>query len=189
MSLTEILDRYGYAAVLVGTLIEGETLLVMAGFAAHQGYLSLPLVMLSAFVGSLAGDQLWFLAGRRYASRLLPRFPRLVPGVERASALIGRYGTPLLLGFRFVYGIRLVTPIAAGSSAIPALRFLLLNATGAALWSVAIAYAGYAFGHGIELLLGRAKFYEEHALLVLAGLGGLVALVWWWKRTRTARAR
>ena len=39
--------------VLIGTGLEGETILVMAGFAAHQGHLSLPGVIAAAFTGSL----------------------------------------------------------------------------------------------------------------------------------------
>ncbi len=114
MSLTELLHEYGYLAILVGTFAEGETILIMGGFAAHQGYLALPWVMVSAFVGSLCGDQLAFFAGRRYGAALLARFPRLRPGVDRATALVARRGTPLLLGFRFIYGIRNLVPIAAG---------------------------------------------------------------------------
>jgi membrane protein DedA with SNARE-associated domain len=182
MTLTEFLGRYGYLAVLIGTFVEGETILVMAGFAAHQGYLSLPLVILAAFGGSLAGDQLAFFVGRRYATRLLSRFPRLAPGVRRADRLLARYGTPLLLGFRFVYGIRNVTPLAAGSSRIASFRFLALNVVGAAAWAVCIAYAGYAFGHGFELLLDRAKAYEAHAFLVFAAVGTAAAIVWWLTR-------
>jgi membrane protein DedA with SNARE-associated domain len=39
MTLESILDPYGYLAVLVGTFLEGETILVLGGFAAHRGYL------------------------------------------------------------------------------------------------------------------------------------------------------
>ena len=45
MSLPQLLTDYGYWAVFVGSLLEGETILILAGFAAHRGYLSLPLVM------------------------------------------------------------------------------------------------------------------------------------------------
>ena len=48
MSLREFLAQYGYLAVFAGTLLEGEVILVLAGFAAHQGYLQLPVVMLVA---------------------------------------------------------------------------------------------------------------------------------------------
>lgn len=40
--LTQLLDHYGYLAVLVCNVLEGETILILGGFAAHQGYLQLP---------------------------------------------------------------------------------------------------------------------------------------------------
>jgi membrane protein DedA with SNARE-associated domain len=52
--------------ILVGAFLEGETLLVIAGFLAHRGYLGLPFVIAAAFAGTLAGDQLYFHIGRMY---------------------------------------------------------------------------------------------------------------------------
>jgi membrane protein DedA with SNARE-associated domain len=169
--LTELLDHYGYLAVLVGTVLEGETILILGGFAAHQGYLQLPWVMLAALAGSMTGDLGWFFVGRRYGPRVLARFPRLRAGVARATALLQRRETLLLLSFRFVYGIRTVTPLAAGLSSIPASRFVLLNALGAAVWSVAVASAGYVLGHGFMSLLDRARVFEEHAFVVISLAG------------------
>jgi len=63
MDLQSFIENYGYAAILVGTFLEGETILILAGPAAHLGYLNLPLVMLAAFLGSLSGDQLFFCLG------------------------------------------------------------------------------------------------------------------------------
>lgn len=171
--LTQLLDHYGYVAVLVGTVLEGETILILGGFAAHQGYLQLPWVMLAAFAGSLSGDLGWFFLGRLYGQRVLSRFPRLRAGVERATGLLRRRETALLLSFRFIYGIRTVTPLAAGLSALPTSRFLLLNALGAAVWSVAIAWAGYVLGHGFMSLLDRARVFEEHAFVAILALGAL----------------
>jgi membrane protein DedA with SNARE-associated domain len=188
MSLAELLDRYGYVAVLLGTFLEGETILVMAGFAAHQGYLHLPGVMLAAFLGSLAGDQLAFFAGRLYGKRIVARYPRLEGGVKRASGLLERRGTLLLLGFRFVYGIRNLMPFTAGLSHISVARFAFLNVLGALLWSVLVGAAGYTFGGGFELVLERAKHFEEGALILMLALGGLAAVVHVLRRMRQ-RAR
>ena len=49
----QLIQSYGYWAILAGTFLEGETILVLAGFAAHLGYLQLPWVILAAFAGSL----------------------------------------------------------------------------------------------------------------------------------------
>ena len=64
MTLQSLIDTYGYLAILVGTFFEGETILVLGGFAAYRGYLHLPWVIIAAFVGSLCGDQLFFFLGR-----------------------------------------------------------------------------------------------------------------------------
>ncbi len=63
MDLQSIIEHYGYAAILIGTFLEGETILVLAGLAAHQGYLVLSWVISAAFLGSLCGDQLFFIWG------------------------------------------------------------------------------------------------------------------------------
>jgi len=46
MSLEDFLNSYGYAAVLAGTFLEGETILILAGIAAKMGYLDLRWVIL-----------------------------------------------------------------------------------------------------------------------------------------------
>jgi len=53
------LQTYGYWDILIGTFLEGETILVLGGLAAHMGYMDLSGVILSAFTGSLCGDQLF----------------------------------------------------------------------------------------------------------------------------------
>ena len=63
LTLESIIDTYGYVAVTIGTFFEGETILVIAGFAAHQGYMKLPGVIIAAFIGTVFGDQLFFYLG------------------------------------------------------------------------------------------------------------------------------
>ena len=75
MNLAGLLATYGYLAVAVGTFLEGETILLMAGFAAHCGYLDLSKVILVAFVAGFLGDQFYFFLGQRYGDRILARFP------------------------------------------------------------------------------------------------------------------
>jgi membrane protein DedA with SNARE-associated domain len=54
--LESLIETYGYWAVLLGTVLEGETVVVIAGFLAHQGYLQLKFVIFFSFLGSLIGD-------------------------------------------------------------------------------------------------------------------------------------
>ena len=86
--LADLLQRFGYLAVFLGTLLEGETVMLMAGFAVHQGYLDLPLVILAAFAGGLTGDQCLFALGRWRGAWLLDRFPRLRRPAAKATELL-----------------------------------------------------------------------------------------------------
>jgi membrane protein DedA with SNARE-associated domain len=185
MSLTDLVDRYGYVAIVVGTFVEGETILILGGFAAHQGYLAFHWVVLAAFAGSLSGDQLAYFVGRTYGERVLARFERLRRGVERATSLLRRHQTLLLLGFRFVYGIRNVTPLAAGVGRVPAPRFVMLNVAGALAWSSSVAAGGYVLGRAFVSVMDRAREFEEwiFAGILLAGLVFIAArAVRSWKR-------
>lgn len=183
MSLTGLVAQYGYLAVFVGALVEGETMLVIAGFAAHQGYLSLPWVVALALCGGVLGDQACFLLGRRYGATLLARFPQLQPGIARVDLLLQRYHAWLIIGTRFMYGLRIAGPITIGMSRFPAWRFAALNLIGAALWAPLVAGAGYLFGHALELLFVDIRRFEEAALLVLF----VFAATAWLRRWRRRR--
>jgi membrane protein DedA with SNARE-associated domain len=183
MSLPELIQTYGYGAVLAGTLLEGETVLLLAGFAAHRGYLDLPTVAGVAIFGSFLGDQIFFYLGRRHGARLLERYPKYVEPAARAHDLLMRYHMPLILSVRFLYGLRAILPFVIGMSPISTTRFQVLNFGGAVLWSVTITAGGYLFGHLVERALGDLRHYEEILLAVLAAGG---ALYWWYsKRRRT----
>ncbi len=58
-----LVREYGYFALLIGTFLEGETILIIGGLLAKLGLLKLPTVMLVVFIGSFSGDQLYFYIG------------------------------------------------------------------------------------------------------------------------------
>ena len=176
MSLEELVSTYGYAAIAIGTFLEGETTLVLGGLAAHRGYLELPWVIASAFFGTLFGDQLYYYLGRLKGKEMLLRRPRWKQRAEKAFSLLERHHIWLIMGFRFLYGLRTVTPFIIGTSNIPPFRFLVLNMIGAAIWSVVIGVAGYLFGQAVEVLLGNLGQYELALFVAVAVAGGLVWL-------------
>lgn len=108
--LEHLIREYGYLAVLLGTLVEGETILILGGISAHLGYLQLPLVMAAAFIGGYSGDLLLFYLGRRHGQAVLEKYPRLQARVGNFQGLLARSNYSLILGFRFLYGLRLVAP-------------------------------------------------------------------------------
>jgi membrane protein DedA with SNARE-associated domain len=182
MNLSELIETYGYWVVFAGTLLEGESVLLLAGFAAYSGLLELHTVIGVAIVGSFLGDQLWFLLGRTQGARLLARYPKYAAPAARAEALLQKYHAPIILGVRFLYGLRIVLPFTIGMSKISTLRFQLLNFAGAVLWASSGATAGYLFGNAIETFLGDFHRYEKYAFALLATAG--VAYWWFSKRRR-----
>lgn len=184
--LAQFLTDYGYWAVALGCLLEGETLLVLAGFAARRGYLSLPLVMaLGAGMGALA-DMFFFWLGRRHGTRVLARWPRIGRYRERLDRGLARYGSWIVVGVRFMYGLRIAGPVLLGTTSLPWPRFVLFNLLGAVLWAVLVAGAGWLFGHAAEMALEHIRPIEEALfaalLLGMLGWGG-----WRYWRSRQSR--
>jgi len=171
---------YGYPIIFILTFLEGETIVLVAGFIAQQDMLGLAGVIAAAFLGSFFGDQLYFALGRRYGARILARRPAWQPKAARALDLLHRYDAWFILGFRFLYGIRVVSPFILGMSAVPARRYPVLNFVAAFIWAVAFAAAGYAFGHAIELAFDRfktAQVYVFAGIAVVAAVAGAARLL------------
>jgi membrane protein DedA with SNARE-associated domain len=166
--LAHFVATYGYLAVFLGTLFEGETILVLGGFAAHRGHLSLPVVMVVAFVGSLLGDQTMFWIGHTYGGSLLERWPDLQRRIGRVRPLLDRFGNTVALFFRFLYGLRNVTPLAMAIGGFSPRRFVVLNALGAVVWAVVVSSLGYVLGEAVEVALPRAHRYELAFFIAIA---------------------
>jgi membrane protein DedA with SNARE-associated domain len=181
MDFTGLVERYGYTAILVGTFFEGETILVVAGIAAHQGLLQLPWVMVYAFAGSLTGDQLWFLLGRLQGRGMIDRRPKWQRRLQRVHDLLERHRVWFILVFRFLYGLRSVAPFVIGTSRVPVWQFVLLNVLGAVIWAAGLGTLSYYFGAAIEAGLHHFQYLEIAALIALA-VGG--ALVVWLRQRR-----
>jgi len=184
MTSESFISTYGYLAIYIGTFLEGETILILGGFAARLGYLELPLVMLMAFLGALSGDQFFFFMGRWHGRALLKKYPRLHERATKVHQLLHRYHTYLILSFRFLYGLRMVTPLVLGSGHVKAFRFLSLNIVSAFVWAVAVTIAGYLFGQVLQTMMGDIKRYELGAMLAIVAFGILMALIHLYRRRR-----
>lgn len=181
MDIGAWLAQYGYAFVFLGALAEGESVLLLAGFAAHRGLLNLPAVMATGFVASTLGDQLCFYLGRRHGPALVARFPSLAAHIERLQPILQRHPNAAVLSVRFLYGLRTAGPIALGSLGVPRWRFALLNMLSAAVWSVAFCLLGYQLGNALYRLLDDLRSADEAVLAAM-----LAAAVAWalWRRLR-----
>jgi membrane protein DedA with SNARE-associated domain len=187
MSIEEMIARYGYFALFAGVVIEGETVLIAASFAAHQGYLQVPWVIAVAFMGAIAGDQFYFFLGREKGRNFLKSRPLWQMRLDKMESLLQRHHRPVIVGFRFIYGLRSIAPFAIGMSEIRTVSFILFDAISALAWSLVMGGFGFLLGTILEALLVDVKRYERQVLLAVLVTGGLIWMTWYLRKRSLER--
>lgn len=187
--LAQSAAEYGFIAVLlvvagdgVFPVLPGETAIVAGAVLAASGTGSLLLIILAGIVGAVIGDSTAFWigrAGRGWIRRSVGR----VAGQERllaAERMVRRNGPALVVGGRFLPGLRIAINMSCGSGQMSYGRFLMFDAIGATLWSTQAALLGYFAG----------KAFAEQtwvAFVVAFAVTGLVALTIAWREKRSVR--
>lgn len=190
--LKEALASHGYWVLFAGTFLEGEVILILAGFLAFQGYLNLPGVILTSWAGSFLGDQFYFYLGRSKGRYLLQRFHSIARKFREALRLIEKYGSLVAFISRYTYGLRIILPIILGLTNLPPRRFLWLNLLSALSWAALFASAGYLFGKSAALFLDDVSRYEHWlmlALITLMACAWLAHFLHAWRLKKPARDR
>lgn len=169
--LEGLIAAYGPLVVFFGAAIEGETMVVLAAFLAHHQIGDVRTVFLAAFLGSFVADQAWFWLGRRFADHPFVARQRMRPAFARAVAAVEAYPAAFIMSFRFLYGLRAVSPLAIGTTQVSPRTFVILNFIAAFVWALLITAIGWFFGRAAEAVLGQLGRFE-HKLIVglLAGL-------------------
>jgi membrane protein DedA with SNARE-associated domain len=194
--LQRVIGDYGYWAVAIGILLEdfglptpGETLLITGAILASAGALNIYLLLFVSWLGAVIGDNIGYLIGRTGGHRLMirygARFGVTDARLKQVEAFFDRYGAWVIVFARFVLVLRQFNGIVAGTLEMHWLRFLILNAVGAALWVVFWGMLSFWLGKGIlvyvhELHVLAPLFAVIAALLVAAG----GAYLWWRHRRR-----
>ncbi|ECK9682421.1 DedA family protein [Salmonella enterica] len=189
MDINTLITHYGYAALVIGSMAEGETVTLLGGVAAHQGLLKFPLVAAAVALGGMMGDQLLYLLGRCYGGKILRRFPRYRTKIRRAQKMIQRHPYLFVIGTRFMYGFRVVGPLLIGASRLPPKIFLPLNIVGALIWALLFTTLGYLGGEVIAPWLHDLDQHLRHGVWLILAIVLVVGVRWWLKRRGKAEAR
>jgi membrane protein DedA with SNARE-associated domain len=190
MSIESFISQYGLAAIFLGAAFEGETSVVTGGLLAHQHLLPLVGSAVAAVTGSFFADQLFFFAGRHYRDTKRVRRIAEKPAFAKALDTLDRHPTIFILGFRFLYGLRTISPIAIGTSHIPARTFVVLNAISALVWGVVFTAIGYVFGDGliqlVDKVMPKQKLVGVAILVAVAAV--LIAAIRFWRGRHARKA-
>jgi len=161
-----------YAAVFLGCFFEGETTLTTSSFAAHRGHLEIFLVMIIALAATQSWDWIWFMVGRIKGKIYIEKRPKLNHKAKKIDALLTKNPTPVLLGYRFLFGFRTVVPLVLGMSSITKRKFLTFSLINTILWDILFSSLGYYFGAFLKANWKRIEDYEFEimGIILVAGV-------------------
>ena len=93
------------------------------------------------------------------------------------EALLERYGALIMIGFRFLYAMRSVTPFVLGSLGVSAWRFLFYDVIGTLIWSTTVSLVAWHLAHAVDKAIAHIHNIEQLALVgvvIAVAIGGLV---------------
>ena len=180
--------NYGYLAILLGTLLEGEICLALGGVFARQGYMSLWIVIVLALAGSFLSHGFFYFLGRWRGKAVIGRFSRLRAEYPKAQALAQRFGPACILIVQFLYGMRLVTCLVLGSLRLKTIPFILWQLLAISVWATVLAVAGYTFGAAIQYLFSRMEIFLTVAAAVIIALISAYRWFWLWTEQQVFHA-
>jgi undecaprenyl-diphosphatase len=155
----------------IGLIAPGELAVVIGGVTAGQGHTNLPALIAIVWACAFTGDLISYILGRRLGRGFLIRHGHLVKltpaRLEQVERFLGRHGGKTIVVGRFIGLVRAVAPFVAGSSRMPARRFIPATFLAAGIWSAAFSLLGYVFWQS----------FDEAATIAQQGTLALVALI------------
>jgi undecaprenyl-diphosphatase len=175
------------ASVFLGFVFPGETALVLGGFLANQGRLSVGVVIALAIVGAITGDAVGYAVGRRFGPGLQSSRLGQIVGDKRwlaSEMFLLRRGGPAVFFGRFTALLRALVPSAAGMAKLPYRTFAVWNALGGTIWATGFVLAGFLAGASYQKVAG----YLGQGALVLTAAVIVTAVAVHFIRKRRASA-
>jgi membrane protein DedA with SNARE-associated domain len=188
--------HYGAFAVMpilaieaVGAPVPGESLLIFASVLAGRGEMSLSALLAFAWAGSVIGDNLGYLIGRKVGRGAVLRYGAKVGLTDERFSQIERtyircgYGAVLFA--RFFSILRQLNGILAGMLGMSWWRFVLFDAVGAALWVMVWVFAPAYLSEHLTVIIALAH-HTKVVVSVLVAAGLTLVLGYFIRRLRAA---
>jgi membrane protein DedA with SNARE-associated domain len=178
-----LFEDYGYWVVFLGTLFEntllvglivpGALVIILAGLSAHDGTISAPLAIVLGAAGTIIGDTISYCLGRFGWSRF-GHGKAVREFEEKIREPLLRRGALFVLVYHFAGYTRLFGPAAAGFLKMPYRKWAVADYAGACLWVTTYLGIGYGLGvAGLSLDSTDEWFrYFEWGLLLIVAIWG-----------------
>jgi membrane protein DedA with SNARE-associated domain len=182
MTLETFVAQYGYPAVFIGAILEGETVLLIAAVLVQQGLMEFKGVVAVSAMGAFVGDQFFFLLGRCKGAAFVSRRPAWRKKFEKATALLDRRREMVVLFYRFVYGLRAIIPFLLGSGRCTVGKFALLSALSALAWAGLIGSGGLFLGETLRPIIDRGGSVQRLLIALASLIVAIIAALRWWRQ-------
>ena len=146
-----------YILFFIGIFLEGEFILLSAVIAAHQGILNIWLVISIAIFATISSDMVYFNLGKHKAEKWLAK-SKFASKFEMVNQKLRNHRTKMLLSYRFLYGMRMITPFVLGTQKLEFAKFLKYSIISTVIWCIILVGLGYAFG---EFIINSLKHIEK----------------------------
>jgi membrane-associated protein len=184
-ALVDIPPNVGYPIVFIlialetmGIPLPGETALIAAALSAHDGRLSIEIVIALAAFAAILGDNVGFMIGRHYGRRIFvrpgPFHDKRLRLLQVGEPFFAEHGPKAVFLGRWVSGLRIASAWLAGMNKMNWPTFLFWNALGGICWALSIGLAAYFLGHVVEKIVSKVGLGA--GIAVVLALGGF--LLW-----------
>jgi membrane protein DedA with SNARE-associated domain/rhodanese-related sulfurtransferase len=165
----------------LGVPIPTVPILVLAGTAIASHTLSFWPALFGAVCGALAGDGLWFAAGRYYGERIFSTLARLSPYIEvtvrKAHSTFERFGVSITAVSKFVPGLAFITPPLMGTTRVDPRIYAAWDVMGTTVWAAFWLLGGVLAQKQWHVLLHVVETHDVTLINLLAAiLAGYAAL-------------
>jgi membrane protein DedA with SNARE-associated domain len=175
------IDHYGYWAIGLLLLLEnigipvipGELAMIAGAIFAGTGRAGLNVVAVGVIsaVAASVGAEIGYLIGRFAGRELILRYGKYVlikpHHLDRAQAIIDRYGGIVVIIARFIVGLREANGIIAGIAQMRLVTFTVYNVIGACVWVGTWVTIGYVAGDHIGAIYADVNRYSLYLLIAL----------------------
>ncbi|QEK38507.1 DedA family protein [Candidatus Cytomitobacter primus] len=167
----ELVHSYGYWIVLFGSMIEGESIVLTAGMLSAHGILSFYKICILSFIGTCIADQLLYNFGYYIGPGFLEKWKVSRKLFHKLKPIAIKYQNAYILSFRFIYGIRIISPILIGIIKIDPRKYMILNVIASLIWAVVSCAIGYLIGSFTKTLDFNLKY------LMISGTALIIILI------------